>query len=167
MTASRSIDERLAAAPPSSTASRHAGTAAAPRRDAWTWILTIVGIGNLANAVWMLARPVGWFHDLPAAVPDFGPLNEHFVRDIGAAFLVQGVALVWAAFVPAWRVPLVAPVALFAVLHALAHVYDTARGLVGPQHWLIDLPAVYVPALLMVAFVWLLSRPAPAASRAR
>jgi hypothetical protein len=113
----------------------------------------------------MLARPVGWYHDLPAAVPDFGPLNEHFVRDIGAAFAVQGVALVWAALVPAWRVPLVAPVALFAVLHALAHVYDTARGLVGPAHWLIDLPAVYVPALLMATFLWLLARQAPAASR--
>ncbi len=89
------------------------------------------------------------------------------MRDIGSAFLVQGVALVWAAFVPAWRVPLVAPVALFAVLHALAHVYDTARGLVGPQHWLIDLPAVYVPAVLMVTFLWLLARQASADSRGR
>jgi hypothetical protein len=149
------------------TASPRTNAAAAPRADAWTWILGIVGIGNVANAVWMLARPEGWFHDLPAAVPDFGPLNEHFVRDIGSAFLVQGVALLWAAFVPAWRVPLVAPVALFAVLHALAHVYDTARGLVGPAHWMIDLPAVYVPALLMVTFLWLLARRAPTDSRAR
>ncbi len=132
-----------------------------PRADAWTWILIVVALGNIANGLWMLARPAGWFHDLPAAVPDFGPLNEHFVRDIGSAFLVQGLALGWAAFVPAWRVPLVAPVALFSVLHALAHVYDTGRGLVGPSHWLIDLPAVYVPALFMTIVVWLLWRAAP------
>ena len=164
MSASPSREERLATVHASAAGSARVA-APARRADAWTWILTVFGVGDLANAAWMLAQPVGWFHDLPAAVPDFGPLNEHFVRDIGSAFAVQGVALLWAAFVPRWRVPLVAPVALFAVLHALAHVYDTARGLVGPAHWLIDLPGVYVPALLMTTFLWLLARQAPTASR--
>ena len=132
-------------------------------RDAWTWVLGIAALGNIASAAWMLADPAGWYTGLPAAVPDFGPLNEHFVRDIGAAFLMQGVALLWAAFVPAWRVPLVAPVTLFYVLHALAHVYDTGRGLVGPAHWAIDLPGVYVPAALMLILLALLAR-APAAT---
>ncbi|MBI3768519.1 MAG: hypothetical protein HY271_08485 [Deltaproteobacteria bacterium] len=150
MTASPQLERRLGAA--------RTGAARAGGADAWTWILTVFALGNLANGVWMLAHPTSWFHDLPAAVPDFGPLNEHFVRDIGSAFVVQGVALLWAAFAPTWRVPLVAPVALFAVLHALAHVYDTARGLVGPAHWMIDLPAVYVPALVMMLFLWLLAR---------
>ncbi len=133
-------------------------------RDAWTWVLAIAALGNLANAAWMLADPAGWYRGLPAAVPDFGPLNEHFVRDIGAAFLMQGVALLWAAFAPAWRVPLVAPVTLFYVLHALAHVYDTERGLVGPAHWTIDLPGVYVPAILMIVLLALLAR-APSETR--
>ena len=138
-------------------------TSAATGGDGWRWVLLVLALGNVGNAVWMLAQPVAWFHDLPAGVPDFGPLNEHFVRDIGSAFLVQGLALGWAAFSPPWRVPLVAPVTAFAVLHALAHVYDTGRGLVGPAHWLIDLPLVYVPALLMVVVLALLARaPAPA-----
>ena len=46
-----------------------------------------------ATALWMLADPAGWYAGLPAAVPDFGPLNEHFVRDIGATFTMLGIAL--------------------------------------------------------------------------
>jgi hypothetical protein len=35
-------------------------------------------------------------------------------------------------------------------------VFDTARGLVGAEHWLIDLPGVYAPAaILVVATAWL------------
>jgi hypothetical protein len=133
-------------------------SAAHATHDVWTWVLVALGVGNIANAAWMLGSPAGWFSGLPAAVPDFGPLNEHFVRDIGSAFLTGGVALIWAAFVPRWRVPLVAPVTLFFVLHALAHVFDTTRGLVGPAHWLIDVPGVYLPALIMVALLSVVAR---------
>ena len=62
----------------------------------WTWVFLISGLGNLANGFWMLARPAHWYATLPAAVPDFGPLNEHFVRDIGATFTMLGIALLWA-----------------------------------------------------------------------
>ena len=130
-------------------------------RNGLTWVLVALGVANVANAAWMLASPAGWYSGLPAAVPDFGPLNEHFVRDIGSAFLTLGVALVWAGFVPQWRVPLVAPVALFYGLHALAHVFDTERGLVGAEHWTIDLPGVYVPALVMAVLLWAVARPRP------
>jgi hypothetical protein len=149
MTASPHVERRLGTSRTS---------AAAPAADAWTWVLAILAVSNLANGAWMLARPAGWFHDLPFAVPDFGPLNEHFVRDIGAGFVVQGCALLWAAFTPAWRVPLVAPVTLFSILHAMGHVYDTGRGVVGPAHWMIDLPAIYLPALFMTVLLWLLAR---------
>src|SRR4029077_17484094 len=67
----------------------------------WGAVLGIAGLLNLANAAWMLADPEGWYHGLPAGVPHTGPLNEHFVRDIGAAFTVMGVALLWAAARPA------------------------------------------------------------------
>ena len=42
--------------------------------------------GSLANGLWMLFAPAHWYQNLPAGVPDTGPLNVHFVRDIGAAF---------------------------------------------------------------------------------
>ena len=122
--------------------------------DAWTWVLAIFGAGNLANGVWMLVDPAGWYVNLPAAVPDFGPLNEHFVRDIGAAYTMTAVGLLWAAFVPASRAFAIGLVAVFYGLHAVGHVYDTTRGLVGPEHWGIDFVPIYVPAILLVP-LWL------------
>lgn len=126
--------------------------------DPWTWIFLLSGLGNLANGIWMLADPVHWHMTLPAAVPDFGPLNEHFVRDIGATFTMLGLGLVWATFQTAVRVPVLVLVTLFYGLHALVHVYDTGRGLVGPEHWSIDFPAVYVPTLVLVVLTTMLVR---------
>ena len=126
--------------------------------DGWTIVLGIAALGNLANGAWMLAAPAHWYATLPAGVPDFGPLNEHFVRDIGCAFFVQGVALAVAAVNARWRVAACAAVALFYVMHALVHVLDTLRGLVGPEHWRIDASGVYVPAAIMVLLTWLVAR---------
>ena len=130
----------------------------AASRDPWTIVLGVAALGNLANGAWMLADPVHWYENLPAGVPDFGPLNEHFVRDIGCAFVVLGAALAVAAFRPAWRVAACAGVTAFYALHAAVHVLDTTRGLVGPEHWAIDLPGVYLPALLMGGVTWLVAR---------
>ena len=121
------------------------------RIDGWGWVFLVVGVGSVANALWMLAGPMHWYTDLPAAVPDTGPFNPHFVRDIGCAFLTVGVALVWAAFERAHRAPLVAISALFLTAHALLHVYDTATGALDHTHWWLDLPGVYLPSLLLVA----------------
>lgn len=119
--------------------------------DKWTVVLGLFALSNLGNGIWMLVDPVHWFYTLPAGVPDFGPLNEHFVRDIGCIFALLGVALGGAAVVRRWRVAACAAAAGFSVLHALVHVLDTARGAVGAEHWLIDLPGVYAPALILLA----------------
>ncbi len=126
--------------------------------DPWTWIFLFFGLGNLANGLWMLADPLHWYTTLPAAVPDFGPLNEHFVRDIGSTFAMLGLGLLWAAFRPGVRVPVLAMATLFSALHAVVHVYDTARGLVGAEHWSIDFPAVYLPTIILVVLTVMLSR---------
>lgn len=126
--------------------------------DSWFYVLMGLGVLNLANGAWMLADPAGWYQNLPAAVPHTGPLNEHFVRDIGAAFVVMGVALAWAALSPPARVPLVAMVALFNVLHAVVHVFDTLHGRLPASHWAIDFPGVYFPALVAVVLTAMLAR---------
>ena len=128
------------------------------RADAWWWVLVVFALGNLANAAWMLVDPTGWYAGLPAAVPDTGPLNTHFVRDVGSAFAVMGAALLAAAARPALRVAMLAAVSLFYVLHALVHVTDTIAGRLPPSHWAIDAPGVYVPAVLMIAVTWAASR---------
>jgi hypothetical protein len=126
--------------------------------DSWTIVLGLFALGNLANGLWMLVDPAHWYENLPAGVPDFGPLNQHFVRDIGCTFVLLGLALGVGAFVPRWRVAACAAAAAFSVLHALVHVLDTLRGLVGPEHWRIDLGGVYVPAAVLTALTWVLAR---------
>ena len=112
----------------------------------------------LANAIWMLAGPLHWYHELPAAVPDTGPFNPHFVRDIGCAFLTVGIALVWAARSARFRLPLATVAALFLGTHALLHIYDTAVGNLPSSHWLLDFAGVYPPAVVLGVAVRRLQR---------
>lgn len=132
------------------------------KRDAWLVVVAAIAVLGVANGIWMLLDPGHWYEHLPAGVPDTGPLNSHFVRDIGCAFLATGIGLLWAVRAPRFRTPLVGVVALFYVAHAILHVHDTARGILGTDHWLLDLPGVYLPAVLLViaAFRW--RPPAPA-----
>jgi len=124
----------------------------AESRDLSLWIILVIGVATIANALWMLAGPMHWYTDLPAAVPDTGPFNPHFVRDIGCAFLATGTALVWAFFSPRFRLALVSIGALFLAAHAVLHAYDTLRGSLGHDHWLLDLPGVYLPGILLPIF---------------
>lgn len=127
-------------------------------RDPWKIVLGLFAAGNIANGVWMLLDPAGWYVNLPAAVPDTGPLNAHFVRDIGSAFLTMAAGLVVAAFRPALRFPLVLLTSVFYWLHALVHVGDTLSGRLAPSHWAIDFPGVYLPAILLAGVVGWLAR---------
>jgi hypothetical protein len=53
----------------------------------WTFIFFLFGLINILSASWMLIAPKHWYYTLPA-VPESGPLNIHFVRDIGCIFLL-------------------------------------------------------------------------------
>lgn len=152
----------LAPRSPDGTGRRHrvrrAVTPGPRRRDGWFWLLAGLALLGAVNAASMLLSPQRWYHEAPAAVPDFGPYNEHFVRDVGCAFLTVAVALGWAALRPAWRLPLVGTAAVFLVAHAVLHAYDTLRGYVAADHWWIDVPGVYAPAVLLVVLVRRLTR---------
>jgi hypothetical protein len=115
-----------------------------------TVLFWILGIFNVANGVWMLASPETWYLYLPAAVPDTGPLNVHFVRDIGAAFTTFGIGLCAGAVSFSIRRVTLAGATLFFGLHALIHVVDILSGRLHAGHWLIDLPGVLLPAALLV-----------------
>lgn len=128
------------------------------RLDAWGWIFLLLGIGMVGNALWMLAGPLHWYDELPAAVPDTGPFNPHFVRDIGCAFLAAGVALGWAAVSARFRPPLVVIALVFLSAHAVLHVYDTLRGTLPADHWWLDFPGVYLPPLVLLASIPALRR---------
>jgi hypothetical protein len=132
-----------------STSPASSNRVASPADRASNAIVLLVGVTTLANALWMLAGPMHWYTDLPAAVPDTGPFNAHFVRDIGCAFLATGTALVWAFVSPRFRLPLVTIAAVFLAAHAGLHAYDTLRGALGHAHWWLDLPGVYLPGILL------------------
>lgn len=107
------------------------------------------GILTFANAAWMLFSPASWFAGLPAGVPDTGPFNAHFVRDIGIAYAVAAFGFAWCARHPYRSYSVHMSLALFFVGHALIHVADLLGGRLPPHHWWLDLPAVFGPALLL------------------
>ena len=116
---------------------------------AMSGLFWVLGLLNLANGLWMLAAPASWYHGLPAAVPDTGPLNVHFVRDIGAAFTTIGVALWLAAPAARHHAGVLRATALFYGLHALVHVADLCGGRLAPAHWAVDFPGVFLPAIVL------------------
>lgn len=117
-------------------------------KDRWPIVLGFFAAGNLVNAVWMLASPTHWYLNLPANIPGTGPLNEHFVRDIGCIFLLLGILLAAGMFVRRLRLPAMALATAYSLLHALVHVYDSARGLLAPDHWRVDVVPIYATTLL-------------------
>ena len=99
---------------------------------------------NVGNGLLMLFAGPFWFQSVPGAA-DTGPFNPHFVQDVGAAFLVAGLALA----VRAWR-PALWPVALagaaFLVAHGLIHL---AMIVAGHDHRAaFDIVAVVLPSAL-------------------
>ncbi len=114
---------------------------------AFYWLL---GLVSVANGIWMLADPATWFTQIPAAVTDTGPLNRHFVHDIGVVFCIVGLGALWCARDPIGAYPAHLGVTLFYAGHALVHVAEISFGLLPRTHWWIDLPLVFLPALALV-----------------
>jgi hypothetical protein len=110
------------------------------------WLAGIVAAFYVANGLAMLfAGSIWWAH--VAGVRDTGPFNPHFVSDVGAAFLVSGLAL----GTRAWREtywPAAVAGAGFSAAHALIHLAMITNG--HHAHAVEDLLAVIVPAALAV-----------------
>jgi hypothetical protein len=117
-----------------------------PDRSAAYWTLLVLGALATFNGAMMLIAPEPWF--LRAAA-DTGPLNLHFVRDVGAAYAASGLAALWAAHNAEWRAPLAACAALFQILHAAIHVSEATGG--GPPigRLLGETAVVFLPTLML------------------
>jgi hypothetical protein len=106
----------------------------------------ILGLGLAANGLAMLTVPAAWYAAVPG-VSETGPFNAHFVRDIGAAYLVCGGALAWFAWTPTARRAALSAAA-FLTLHAIVHLWDAAAGREHPHQLMIDIPSIFLPAAL-------------------
>ena len=68
-----------------------------------------------------MAFAPGTFFD---EIAPYEPRSDHFIRDLGTYSLAAGVVFAVAAYVPSWRVPVLAFAALQYVLHAVNHLFD-------------------------------------------
>ena len=105
---------------------------------------------SLLNSAWMLVAPHSWYTDFPAGVPDTGPFNAHFVRDLGVVFAVCALGFIWCAVNLARCLPVHLGITLFFVGHALVHLADLVAGRLPPHHWWMDVPLVFAPATGLV-----------------
>jgi hypothetical protein len=117
--------------------------------DRWTIICLIFASTNILNALWMILAPKHWYHNLPAGVPEYGPLNYHFIRDLGCTFLLLGIGLIFAGFYLSCRLPLFTMNTTFYLLHMFVHVHEVVSGRVRLSMFWMDLPLVYVPAAIV------------------
>jgi len=113
-----------------------------------TIVSLLLAIALAGNGVVMLWDPAGWYGLVPG-VPETGPLNPHFVRDIGCAYTVTGVALACFAIDARARAAALAGGA-FLALHALVHAADLIGGREPWGSAIPDLVTVVAPAVIVL-----------------
>jgi hypothetical protein len=111
----------------------------------------------LNGSIMLLAAPT-WYESVSGA-SETGPYNPHFVQDVGAAFLVAGLALAARAWQSRYWPAAVAG-AGFLVAHALLHLLMILSG--HDHHAAFDLIAVVLPSALALYSAF----PAPGESHA-
>ena len=90
--------------------------------------LAVLAFPNVFTGLWALFAPRSWYDDFPGMdlgwVSAFGEYNEHFIQDIGAAYLGFGVLLALAAVRPTASLARGGTIAylFFAGPHFLIHV---------------------------------------------
>ena len=65
-------------------------------------LIALVALFALAFGTFMLRDPYGWYQAVPT-VRFTGPLNLHFIREFGLAYLLTGTMLGYAAWYPQGR----------------------------------------------------------------
>jgi hypothetical protein len=118
-------------------------------RKVLAWLL---GLLLAANGVFMLVGPAAWYDAVPG-VPMTGPLNPHFVRDIGCAYLTTGAALIWFAIDARARLAAFAG-GVFLALHALVHLADAGSGRETVHGLVDDFIPVFLPPALTLWLAW-------------
>jgi hypothetical protein len=118
-------------------------------------LIWTVNLALIANGAFMLLWPETWYGFVPGVV-DTGPFNPHFVRDIGAAYLVAGGGLLWFTLEKRARPAAIAGAA-FLALHAVVHLWDAVAGHEALVQLLEDGPTVILPA----ALIFKVARPRP------
>jgi len=121
-------------------------------------VLLALSLSLATNAVWMLAAPEHWYHTLPG-VSHTGPLNLHFVRDIGAAYLAAAVGFAHALIPNRGQFSYLLPGSIFLLGHAAIHALETSH---DHNSQGVDVPVwggVYLPALVSLILLYFAGSP--------
>lgn len=126
-------------------------------------LLILLGLFHVANGALMLLAPGLWYTMVPGVI-DTGPLNQHFIYDIGMAFVASGAMLVLGARAGRASAVLAGAGAAWPALHALIHIegWITMGFPADPQVAFSDVVAVVGLAALGVALAWLRLKGEPA-----
>src|ERR1700760_670717 len=102
--------------PPLRPGARRCGEATMKRM-----LAVLLGLVMAGNGVAMLAAGRWWYGAVPGVVTT-GPYNAHFVKDIGATYLVVAGGLFWFAARPRQGWPALVAGAVFLTLHGFIHI---------------------------------------------
>src|SRR5689334_11921865 len=83
--------------------------------------LVLVGLFNVLNGLFMLVNPDAWFAKVIGDMP-MGMMDDHFIRDVGFAYLASGVGLIWGIRAGATAAAFALAGATWPVLHAFFHL---------------------------------------------
>ncbi|HSZ10677.1 MAG TPA: hypothetical protein VK759_00785 [Rhizomicrobium sp.] len=86
-------------------------------------LLILLGIFHLVNGLWMLAAPDSWYHAIPG-VTSTGPINHHFINDVGLAFIASGAGLLMGARAGLRNGAFALAGAAFPLLHSFMHIAE-------------------------------------------
>ncbi|MCA1839789.1 MAG: hypothetical protein ABR507_00630 [Actinomycetota bacterium] len=136
---------------------------AEPKEDNAALLLRLLRLGfilggtiSIAIGLWMVIDPAGWYSLFPGYIKDFGPQNDHFIRDLGGWYAAGGALLLMAAGNPRRLGGVALVVNLISVgAHAAEHLAEVFTGAVGAKHLIIDAPGVLFPFIILVVMTWI------------
>jgi hypothetical protein len=111
-------------------------------------LIVLPALFSLVNGFFMVWDPYGWYQLLPT-VQATGAFNQHFVRDIGLAYITCGMILGYAWHFPSGRWLAALAGALWLTLHGAFHVWLLLTGIGAPHVFWMDAPGVLGPPLMV------------------
>jgi hypothetical protein len=85
-------------------------------------ILAFLGLIHVVTGIWMLADPMGWYLAVPGVIGT-GPMNHHFIIDIGLAFIASGAGMIVSLSAARSAAAFALAGATWPALHGVFHVW--------------------------------------------
>ncbi len=114
-------------------------------------ILYMLAVFQAANGLLMLFMPARWYALVPGAA-ETGALNQHFVSDIGLAFLAAAASLALSAYASV-DIGRLWPGAIFLGGHALLHIVEMVWHGTTITIFLRDFVLIIIPEMIPFALI--------------